>query len=98
VQKKLIVRRADRPDLMPIVAQWLWHEWWHQDGHALEQPDPGCGCRLPGCRHPGGLALDCRCRARVRACWVASEETVHRHGRRSVTLMRRDLTSRDLDP
>lgn len=22
---------------MPIVAGWLWHEWWHQDGHTLEQ-------------------------------------------------------------
>ena len=25
-----IVRIADRPDLVPLVAQWLWDEW-HQD-------------------------------------------------------------------
>ena len=37
MQEKLIVRIADRPDLVPIVAGWLWHEWWHQDGHTLEQ-------------------------------------------------------------
>ena len=67
MQKKLIVRIADRPDLVPIVAQWLWHEWWHQDGHALEQPDPGCRSRLPGSAViPVVWALHCRCRARVR--------------------------------
>jgi GNAT superfamily N-acetyltransferase len=37
VQEKLIVSIADRPDLAPIVAGWLWHEWWHQDGYTLEQ-------------------------------------------------------------
>jgi GNAT superfamily N-acetyltransferase len=37
VQEKLIVRIADRPELAPIVAGWLWHEWWHQDGYTLEQ-------------------------------------------------------------
>jgi hypothetical protein len=20
-----------------MVAGWLWHEWWHQDGYTLEQ-------------------------------------------------------------
>jgi GNAT superfamily N-acetyltransferase len=37
VQEKLVVRIADRPDLLPIVAGWLWHEWWHQDGYTVEQ-------------------------------------------------------------
>ena len=37
MQEKLIVRIADRLDLVPIVARWLWHEWWQQDGHTLEQ-------------------------------------------------------------
>ena len=31
-----IVRIADRPDLVPTVAQWLWHEWWRDDGGTLE--------------------------------------------------------------
>ena len=31
-----IVRIADRPDLVPTVAQWLWHEWWRADGETLE--------------------------------------------------------------
>jgi len=32
-----IVRIADRPDLVPTVADWLWHEWWRDDGYTLEQ-------------------------------------------------------------
>lgn len=134
VQEKLVVRIADRPDLLPIVAGWLWHGWWHQDGYTLEQthdavaasvspsgppqsfvlmidgkpigtaslvvhdldegrsdplargcvrhsrgpwpgacrpPDPGCRSALPVCRHPWGVALHGRRRARVRACWMA---------------------------
>lgn len=26
-----------RPDLLPIVAEWLWREWWEQKGRTLEQ-------------------------------------------------------------
>jgi hypothetical protein len=37
VQEKLSVRLVDRPDLVPIVAGWLWHEWWHQDGYTPNQ-------------------------------------------------------------
>jgi hypothetical protein len=37
VPGNLIVRVADRPDLVPMVAQWLWHEWWRDDGESLEQ-------------------------------------------------------------
>jgi len=22
---------ADRPDLAPVIAEWLWTEWWHRD-------------------------------------------------------------------
>ena len=28
---------AKRPDLLPIVAHWLWREWWQRRGHSLEQ-------------------------------------------------------------
>ena len=31
-----IVRIADRPDLVPTVADWLWHEWWRDDGETPE--------------------------------------------------------------
>ncbi len=27
----------ERPDLLPIVAEWLWHEWWERKGRTLEQ-------------------------------------------------------------
>jgi hypothetical protein len=32
-----IVRIADRADLVPTVADWLWHEWWRADGYTFEQ-------------------------------------------------------------
>ena len=28
---------AGRPDLLPIVADWLWREWWQRRGRSLEQ-------------------------------------------------------------
>ncbi len=28
---------AKRPDLLPVVAGWLWREWWRQRGRSLEQ-------------------------------------------------------------
>jgi GNAT superfamily N-acetyltransferase len=31
-----IVRIADRPDLVPMVAQWLWDEWHLDAGDSLE--------------------------------------------------------------
>ena len=31
-----IVRTADRPDLLPVVAGWLWQEFWRRGGHTLE--------------------------------------------------------------
>ena len=31
-----IVRIADRPDLVPTVADWLWHEWWRDAGETLD--------------------------------------------------------------
>lgn len=31
----MIVRTADRPDLVPVVACWLWHEFWQHGGHTL---------------------------------------------------------------
>ena len=32
-----IVRTADRPDLIPLVANWLWDAFWQPDGHRLEE-------------------------------------------------------------
>lgn len=31
-----IVTIAERPDLAPIVADWLWEAFWRQDGYAWE--------------------------------------------------------------
>ena len=28
-----------RPDLLPVVAEWLWHEWWKRRGQTLEQTE-----------------------------------------------------------
>lgn len=28
---------AARPDLLPVVAGWIWREWWRRRGHSLEQ-------------------------------------------------------------
>ena len=27
----------ERPDLLPIVAEWTWREWWDAEGMTLEQ-------------------------------------------------------------
>jgi GNAT superfamily N-acetyltransferase len=32
----VIVRTADRPDLVPVVARWLWEEFSRQSGRPLE--------------------------------------------------------------
>ena len=29
----------DRPDLLPVVAGWMWHQWWRQAGRTLEQTE-----------------------------------------------------------
>lgn len=31
-----IVSTSDRPDLVPVIAGWLWDEFWRADGHSLE--------------------------------------------------------------
>jgi GNAT superfamily N-acetyltransferase len=31
-----IVRTADRPDLLPVVAGWLWQEFWRRGGYTLD--------------------------------------------------------------
>ena len=62
------------------------------------QPERRWPKESPGYRHPRSVALYRRCRtAYARAGWH-SVESVQRHGRPPVTLMRRDLTSGDLDP
>lgn len=32
-----VVSTSERPDLVPVVARWLWDEWWRRNGHSLEQ-------------------------------------------------------------
>ncbi len=32
----LILRLSERPDLVPVVAGWLWEEFLHWDGYTLE--------------------------------------------------------------
>lgn len=32
-----IVRIAERPDLVPLVANWLWDAFWQPNGHRLEE-------------------------------------------------------------
>lgn len=27
----------ERPDLLPVMAEWMWHQWWRQTGRTLEQ-------------------------------------------------------------
>lgn len=27
----------ERPDLLPVVAEWMWHQWWKEQGRTLEQ-------------------------------------------------------------
>ena len=29
----------ERPDLLPVVAEWLWHQWWGRLGRTLEQTE-----------------------------------------------------------
>jgi GNAT superfamily N-acetyltransferase len=156
VQEKQIVRIADRPDLVPIVAGWLWYEWWHQDGCTLKQTHDAVTASIsrsgppqsfvllvdgkpigtaslvahdlderpdltpwlagvfviPEARGRGHVvhliqAVEAACRsAAIPVVWLyttgdervyaragwRSVDTIQRHGRRPVTLMRRDLT------
>ena len=32
-----VVTIAERPDLGPLVANWLWDAFWHPNGHPLEE-------------------------------------------------------------
>jgi GNAT superfamily N-acetyltransferase len=32
-----IVRAADRPDLIPLLANWLWDAFWQPGGHRLDE-------------------------------------------------------------
>ena len=33
----VVTTLAKRPDLLPVVAEWLWHEFWQREGRSLEQ-------------------------------------------------------------
>ena len=49
-----VVTVADRPDLIPTVADWLWHEFWRADGYTPEQTLravtlAGRPCGIPQC-------------------------------------------------
>jgi len=41
---------ARRPDLLPVIADWLWREWWQRSGHSLEQTQAiyAAGCAEVG--------------------------------------------------
>lgn len=32
-----IVSTAERPDLVPVVARWLWDEFWQRDNYSFEE-------------------------------------------------------------
>ena len=32
-----VTTTRERPDLLPIVAEWLWREWWERKGRTLQQ-------------------------------------------------------------
>jgi N-acetylglutamate synthase-like GNAT family acetyltransferase len=32
-----VVSTAERPDLAPVVASWLWAEFWRDGGHSLQE-------------------------------------------------------------
>jgi len=34
---KIIVKILQRPDLAPLVADWIWEAFWQHDGYTLEQ-------------------------------------------------------------
>ena len=36
-ERLVVTTIAKRPDLLPIIADWLWREWWQHRGRSLEQ-------------------------------------------------------------
>ena len=36
-ERLVVTTVARRPDLLPVVADWLWREWWQQKGRSLKQ-------------------------------------------------------------
>lgn len=36
-ERLVVTTIARRPDLLPVVADWLWREWWQRRGRSLEQ-------------------------------------------------------------
>lgn len=36
-ERLVVTTIARRPDLLPVVAEWLWREFWQHSGHSLEQ-------------------------------------------------------------
>lgn len=43
---EIIVPVADRPDLVPVVARWLWEAFWQYDGYAPEQTTVAIGAAV----------------------------------------------------
>ncbi|WP_158813088.1 GNAT family N-acetyltransferase [Methylocapsa sp. S129] len=35
--RRQVVSTSERPDLAPLVASWLWTEFWRAGGHSLQQ-------------------------------------------------------------
>ena len=57
MSRNLIVRIADRPDLVPIVAQWLWDKWWRHDGETLEATRNAVAASVSGSGPPQTFVL-----------------------------------------
>ena len=55
-----IVRTSDRPDLVPIVAGWLWQAFWRDDGYTLDQTTAAvmASATQPGLPHTFILLVD----------------------------------------
>lgn len=34
-----VVSVRTRPDLLPVIAKWLWHQWWKEEGRSLEETE-----------------------------------------------------------
>lgn len=37
ISRKAIVTTADRPDLVDVAAEWIWHAFWKENGYSFEE-------------------------------------------------------------
>jgi GNAT superfamily N-acetyltransferase len=48
---------AERPDLVPVVAGWLWDAFWQKDGHTLKQTEAAVADWTSSSGPPQGFVL-----------------------------------------